>query len=52
VELARNAVLKGGTYDTWVQGTSWKILDGKDIRVPDTVITKDNVNVALEAYRK
>jgi methyl-galactoside transport system substrate-binding protein len=52
VELARNAVLKGGTYDTWVQGTDWKILDDKDIRVPDTVITKDNVNVALEAYRK
>jgi methyl-galactoside transport system substrate-binding protein len=52
VEMARAAVLKGGAYDTWVQGTNWTILDSKDIRVPDTVITRDNVQVALDAYKK
>jgi methyl-galactoside transport system substrate-binding protein len=52
MELARASVLVGGPYTGWAKGTSWTVLEQKNVVVPDTIITKDNLQVARDAYKK
>lgn len=50
VDLCINAA--AGKFSNITDGTQWKLGPEKDVRIPDVIITKDNVQVAIDAYKK
>lgn len=50
IDLCINAA--AGKFSNITEGTQWKLGPEKDIRIPDVIITKDNVQVAIDAYKK
>ena len=50
LSLGRIAALTGDPYNKWTEGTEWELLPDRSVRVADTVITAENVQVAVDAY--
>jgi methyl-galactoside transport system substrate-binding protein len=50
IDLCINAA--AGKFSNITEGTQWKLGPSKDVRIPDVIITKDNVQVAIDAYKK
>ncbi|NLD58383.1 MAG: substrate-binding domain-containing protein [Clostridiales bacterium] len=52
VDLAIRAVETGATYETWCEGTQWVLEADRSVRIPDVVITAENVDIAVDAYKR
>jgi len=50
VDLCINAA--AGKYSNITEGTNWVLGPNKDVRIPDVKITKENVDLAVKAYKK
>ena len=50
IDLCINAA--AGKFTNITEGTPWKLGANKDVRIPDVIITKANVQVAIDAYKK
>lgn len=50
IDLCINAA--AGKYSNITEGTNWVLGPNKDVRIPDVKVTKDNVDVAVQAYKK
>ena len=48
LDLAMNAA--AGKFDDVTQGTDWVLLPDTSVRIPDVIVTQENVDVAIQAY--